>query len=250
MKPFARYLTFITLKANSLPCKNTALVPSSGAVLSFNPPVHKYTSLLPFLLVTLLLPLELPAVGGGHEGLMQQESDAMQAHLREQGIASPRAEGKARRLVNAGKKHQARAGNYDDSERARRELDKAIRKYQAALEINPQSLEAEIRLAEIFIEIKNFPEALSASTRSLELMPGNAYGLQLRGTALLELEKLEHARYIYGVLTELDHHIEAAALLETMREWHNRQERKGESGDNLKDDPEYQSFSSWLTTME
>ena len=246
MKPFARSLTFITSKANSLPCKNTALVPSSSAVLSFSAPVLKQTAQLLSLLVTLLLPLELPAVGGGHEGLRQQESDAMQAHLREQGISSPRSQGKVNRLIKAGKKHQARAANYDDSKKARRELDKATRKYQAALELNPQSHEAEIGLAEIFIETKNFPGALSASTRSLELMPGNAYGLQLRGTALLELKKLDHARYIHGVLTELEHETEAAALLETMRDWQTRQEKK----DKLEENPEYQSFSSWLNSME
>ena len=195
------------------------------------------------LLAAILVPMNSLAVGGGHENLMHRQREALQDQLQKQTQTSARANPKrASRYTKTGKKYLARARAAEDEKSASKDYKRAVEKFERALQLDPEQLDAQLALAEIYLATNEAQKALEASARSLKITGGNPLGLRYRGEALTRLHHFNDARYVHEILLDLDHPSHAEQLVTAMRTW--RHAEKDNS--SVTEHPEFEDFSDWL----
>jgi tetratricopeptide (TPR) repeat protein len=80
----------------------------------------------------------------------------------------------------------------------------ALPKLEKAASLNPALAEAQVALAEVYLDLKRYGDALAASDRFLALKPGDAEGLRTRYDALKQAGDNEKAREALDALTAAD----------------------------------------------
>lgn len=197
------------------------------------------------LLTVILIPLNSLAVGGGHENMMHRQREALQDQLQKQTHASSRADPKrADRYTKAGWKYLSRARAAEEKKSARKNYEQAIEKFERALQLDPEQLEAQLALAEIYLATDDAQKALDASARSLQISGGNPLGLRYRGEALTRLHHFKDARYVHEILLELNHPGHAEQLVTAMQTWRNAEKNNFSATEH----PEFEDFSDWLNS--
>lgn len=147
---------------------------------------------------TLAEPLELLATFLYAQGSFAESADAAERYLtlvpedRKMQTRAYRAHMKAgnqprvdewrTRLARNGDSRQLSIDAYNEGARAvgRGEIDVAVGRFQAALDLNPEMVEAHAGLASVHYDQNRYEEALAAVERALALNPGHAAALRLR----------------------------------------------------------------------
>jgi len=83
--------------------------------------------------------------------------------------------------------------NLGDIYRAMQKPDLAVGSYQRALELDPQNVQVELKLADALYRNRKLEEALARSNTVLEADPANRYALELKGKALRDLKRFDEA---------------------------------------------------------
>jgi tetratricopeptide (TPR) repeat protein len=83
--------------------------------------------------------------------------------------------------------------NLGDIYRAMQKPALAVGSYQRALELDPQNVQVELKLADALYRTRKLDEALARANTVLEADPVNRYALELKGKALRDLKRYDEA---------------------------------------------------------
>jgi tetratricopeptide (TPR) repeat protein len=204
------------------------------------------TSTRPF--VTLLLLAAACTAFGAGGGSMPTPTDQKFA------TRSPEAQALAAfntgvKLVEKGDTLSADAARQTDERKRKKARDKAQEAYRASLRKLAQAIEFDSSMYSAWNylgyaqrKLGNYPDALLAYDRALQLRPGYPEAIEYRGHAYLGLDRLAEAKEAYLTLFSGNRKL-AAKLLTAMQEWvgEHRGNAAGVDGAML------ESFASWVS---
>ncbi len=128
---------------------------------------------------------------------------------------------------------------------ARKEYERAMKEFQAAIENNPNMFQAHSGLGYTLRKIGSYDAALGAYDRALQLEPRYSPAIEYRAEAYLELDRLEEAKSAYVSLFAGDRK-RADELHGAMKTWleKHRQDAHGVSSEVIED------FAKWIAERE
>lgn len=153
------------------------------------------------------------------------------------------------KLVEKGDALSADAVRPADERKRKKARDKAQEAYRASLRKFAQAIEFDSTMYSAWNylgyaqrKLGNYPDALLAYDRALQLKPGYPEAIEYRGHAYLGLDRLAEAKEAYLALFSGNRKL-AAKLLTAMQEWvgEHRGNAAGVDGAML------ESFASWVT---
>lgn len=177
--------------------------------------VFKISPCMALILLSLVVGSQTPAAAAGGSAIQTTTPDEQAAEAYNRGIDF---RDKAWEFERQAGEATSAAESEKYRKKAQKEYKKAIRAFDAAVDLNPSMHQAYSSLGYALRSVGNYGESLKAYNKALDLVPDYAEAVEYRAEAYLGLDQLEPAKEAYLQLFRSDRE-RADVLMEAMQKW-------------------------------